>query len=182
MTSLYKWRYSDESDTTINHNLKVAMEQQNNIGWQPFLEGWTAVKWEFIQRDYYDFLGSRQTGKHWVIAIIKKLWIVSWDLWEHHNVIRHKQINTISEEMMQNLNRKVTNMFNKYYPILSSTAVKYLFAIPLRQLLKKDWLYKENWLKTLAPLVDKNGSVKRSRKMLSKMRKTMRLWLQPRRH
>jgi hypothetical protein len=73
-------------------------------------------------------------------------------------------------------------MFNKYYPILSSTADKYLFVIPLRQLLKQDWHYKESWLKTLAPLVDENGNVRRSRKMLSKMQKTMRRWLQPRRN
>jgi hypothetical protein len=76
MTWLHKWRYSDESGITIHHTLKVAMEQQNNIGWQSFLEGWTAMEWEFVQQDHYDFLGSRRTGKRWVIELIKKLWLV----------------------------------------------------------------------------------------------------------
>ena len=38
-----------------------------------------------------EWIGSRQTGRRWMIACIKKLWEVAWDLWDHRNRVVHDQ-------------------------------------------------------------------------------------------
>jgi hypothetical protein len=60
--SLHKWRYSDESVTPLHTTLQVVMDQQIDIGWQPFPEGWTTVEWRFVQQEYYVFTASQRTG------------------------------------------------------------------------------------------------------------------------
>jgi hypothetical protein len=121
------------------------------------------------------------TGKRWVIALIRKLWLVAWDLWEHRNGILHAQTSTISDKQTQTVNRKVSAWFSKYQPILAATRDKYLFDVPLQQLLQKDYHYKVEWLKNLDSIIQ-SRDVTISARALNKMRGLMRRWLRPRRH
>ncbi len=66
-----------------------AVHDQENLGWQNFLEGCMSGKWREIQQRYYTWLGSRKTGLWWAVALIQKLWDVSWDQWEHWNAVLH---------------------------------------------------------------------------------------------
>ena len=178
--SLNQWRYPSRSASPIPSSLKVSMDQQNDIGWQSFLEGWIAMDWECVQQEYYDFLKSRKTGKRWIIALIKKLWLVAWDLWEHRNNILHTQTNAISKEKLQTANRKLSKLFCKYQAVLSSTIDKYLFEVPLQQLLQKDLHYKEEWIKNLESAVQNKG-VQASKRAVHRMSLLMKRWLRPRR-
>ncbi len=157
------------------------MGQQNDIGWQTFIEGWTAMEWESAQQDYYNFIMSRRTGKHWMTALSRKLWLVAWDLWEHRNGILHAQTNTISDKKLQAVNRKVTVLFSKYQQILTATIEKYLFSVPLQQLLMKDFHYKEEWINILESVLQ-SKEVQISEGAMNRMRGVMRRWLRPRRH
>ena len=38
-----------------------------------------------VQDVYFKWLGMKRTGMRWVVALIKKLWDVSWDQWENRN-------------------------------------------------------------------------------------------------
>jgi hypothetical protein len=58
---------------------------QDSVGWQAFLEGGVLLSWAAKQQDYYDWLKKKNTGKRWVTTLIKKLWEISWGLWEHRN-------------------------------------------------------------------------------------------------
>jgi hypothetical protein len=48
--------------------------QQNLIGARGVMDGWLSRSWEDLQQEYYTNCCSRCTGKHWLIAVIKKLW------------------------------------------------------------------------------------------------------------
>jgi hypothetical protein len=48
-----------------------------------FLEGGLAVDWQFAQQRYFKPLRSMKSGRRWVSALIRKLWTVAWDQWEH---------------------------------------------------------------------------------------------------
>lgn len=63
LKSLHKWRTDDVDSLPIHESIRVAMDQQNDIGWQALLEGWAAMEWEFVQQDYYSLIASRRTGK-----------------------------------------------------------------------------------------------------------------------
>jgi hypothetical protein len=72
-------------------------------------------------------------------------------------------------------------LFHKYQAILSSTIDKYLFEVPLQQLLQKDINYKEEWIKTLESAIQNKG-VKASKRAFHRMRMLMKQWLRPRRN
>ena len=52
--------------------------------------GCLTIEWARAQEDYYRWLGIRRTGERWVSEVIKKLWNISWDLWQDRNDILHK--------------------------------------------------------------------------------------------
>ena len=68
------------------------MQNQEAIGWQAFFEGYLACDWAATQQTYYDWVGSRRTGRRWATEIIKKLWNIAWDLWEHRNGYVHSAL------------------------------------------------------------------------------------------
>jgi hypothetical protein len=47
------------------------------------------VKWGETQQRHYDRIGSKRTGKRWATAILHKLAMIQWDLWEFRNGILH---------------------------------------------------------------------------------------------
>ena len=56
---------------------------QDLVGWRAFLEGCVLQAWAAKQQDYYDWLERKNTGRRWVETLIKRLWQISWDVWEH---------------------------------------------------------------------------------------------------
>lgn len=64
--------------------------KQNQIGWKNFMFGFMAKEWSQAQQSYYESIASRRTGKRWVSALIRKLWDIAWDLWDHRNTQIHR--------------------------------------------------------------------------------------------
>jgi hypothetical protein len=58
---------------------------QDLLGWRTFLEGGILQSWAAHQQAYYVWLQRRNTGKRWVTTLIKKLWQISWNMWEQRN-------------------------------------------------------------------------------------------------
>ena len=56
---------------------------QDLVGWRAFLEGCVLQAWAAKQQEYYDWLEKKNTGRRWVETLIKRLWQISWDMWEH---------------------------------------------------------------------------------------------------
>jgi hypothetical protein len=61
------------------------VQAQDLIGWRAFLEGAVLKAWAAKQQDYYDWIQRRNTRKRWITTLIKKLWEISWNMWEHRN-------------------------------------------------------------------------------------------------
>jgi hypothetical protein len=59
--------------------LRSAVQMQDALGWQPFLEGNLANDWQFAQQTYFKSLLSKKSRRRWVSALIRKLWTVAWD-------------------------------------------------------------------------------------------------------
>lgn len=92
-SGLQSWRNTNATPTlpagTTFPGLAQAFDNQNKIGWQALLQGCPAVGWAEVQQAYLDWCGSRRTGKRWLSALIRKLWDIAWDQWEHRNGILH---------------------------------------------------------------------------------------------
>jgi hypothetical protein len=79
-----------------------------------FSKGCPSVWWKDVQHQYYEWLQRRNTGKAWLQALIKKVWEVSWDMWEDHR--KEVRTTTITPAMMretENLNEQIIEEFEE---------------------------------------------------------------------
>ena len=91
IANLRMWRADEPLPTEMDPNVhEVCQRAQTMIGWRSFLQGKLSLEWADQQTQYYRLLGLRRTGKRWVVALIRKLWEVSWTMWDHRNKILHQ--------------------------------------------------------------------------------------------
>ena len=69
--------------------IKKLLEAQEKIGWRLFFDGCLALEWAQVQQKYYDWIGSRKSGRKWVRGLIRQLWEVAFSAWEHRNSVLH---------------------------------------------------------------------------------------------
>jgi hypothetical protein len=89
---LISWQEDGAEPTLIGQQffgLPEAIANQNEIGWQAMIDGSPAQGWRAAQQQYYVYIKSKKTGLRWLSALIRKMWQVSWDMWEHRNGILH---------------------------------------------------------------------------------------------
>jgi hypothetical protein len=65
--------------------LNALIAEQDSVGWRNSMEGAILQAWAAKQQAYYDWLNRRNTGKRWITNLIKKLWEISWNMWEQRN-------------------------------------------------------------------------------------------------
>jgi hypothetical protein len=143
---LNSWRLDLDSSYVPPFFLREAIDQQKSMGWNLMLEGWMAAEWELVQQAYYTFLKSRRTGKRWLISIIKKLWQVAWDLWDHRNKVLHESENSVMQSHQRRLDHLVTDTYQRLSTYVIARSDQYLTRLPLPQLLVKECEYKKAWL------------------------------------
>jgi hypothetical protein len=61
------------------------LQTQDLLGWRAFLEGCVLKEWAAKQQEYYTWLEKKNTGRRWITTLIKKMWEISWDMWEQRN-------------------------------------------------------------------------------------------------
>jgi hypothetical protein len=92
ISHLTAWQIDSVDPITLSQtflNVTEAVHNQNAMGWQAFMEGSPAQGWRECQQRYYVFTRSKKTGLRWLSALVRKIWQVSWDMWEHRNGILH---------------------------------------------------------------------------------------------
>jgi hypothetical protein len=75
--------------------------------------------------------------------LICKLWLIAWDLWEHRNGVLHETKNHQLYTEMVALDRQVRKLYSEGLLLLSHYLDCYLFLMPLEDLLRKQFSYKQ---------------------------------------
>jgi hypothetical protein len=132
------------SDT---HKCRLGIMHQANLGWDKLMLGMISRHWAASQDSYYKFIGKRNTGKKWATALIKKLWSVSWDMWDNRNQVlhfqnrlrgnkeKHNKLNQIIEDIYS------TNIFSFQHwarNLLCNKSLNDIQRLPLRE--KTKWV------------------------------------------
>ena len=144
-THLQGWRNGSGGVPVTYHllGLTTAAQNQTDIGWQCFLEGFVTSDWAATQQTYYTWIGSRRTGKRWAIALVKKLWDVAWDLWEHRNGHAHKA--SAENQRLQQLATAIRSEYAAGHAMLAPSD-RVLFNRPCDQLLDSTIETQQAWL------------------------------------
>jgi hypothetical protein len=74
---------------------------QDRLGWEAAFEGKWHVGWAEVQDTYFKFIGSQKSGKRWLVALIHKIWLTAWDLWEDRNGVNANRRETANHLTLQ---------------------------------------------------------------------------------
>ena len=176
------WQTGEDILYTPPSALEAAVQEQNQIGWNRFFEGWLSSQWVIAQQHYYSVTKSNKTGRRWVIAIIQNLWDTAWDLWEHRNEVLHEKENLVTRAMGLHLNRRVTRVFLDLCSRPLRANDSHLVRLPLSKLLERNVSYKTQWLRVAEPALreDRHQAWQhgtRTTRMVSGMQRCMLSWL-----
>ena len=70
--------------------IKLALQEQNNIGWTNFYKGRMSKKWEQVQQQHYKKTKPKKTDTHrWATSIILAMWQGLLLIWEDRNNDQH---------------------------------------------------------------------------------------------
>ena len=124
---------------------KTVFEAQQRIGWRQLMGGCLALDWAKAQDSYFKWLGMKRTGKRWVVSLIKKLWDISWDLWNDRNRVLHSTPMAGDLSGAASLDKAIGEEC-----LLGSTGLPALvrgqFPANVKKLLKAPLLQRKSWL------------------------------------
>jgi hypothetical protein len=120
---------------------------QDSIGWRAFLEGAVLIAWAEKQQEYLVWLKRRNTGKRWVTTLIKKLWEISWDLWEQQNGELTNPASPASLREHARLGALIALDFQDQTTL--ATRDRRWFRRPKQVLFTETSEYKEQWLESV---------------------------------
>jgi hypothetical protein len=176
--NLSNWPTGLHPHNPLDRKTFLAFDQQCDIGWNVMIEGWITFEWAATQEEYYKFLGSWRTGRRWVIALIKKLWQIAWDLWQHHNNVLHEQENDVAQKESEQLNRRIRTLFFRSLSILRRTPDGYLLKTSLSALVDKPLIYRQEWERKVKLALTFHKTKNRgNRRSIRGMRRLMRTWV-----
>ena len=125
----------------------ICLQEQNELGWFSFLQGRLSLHWRIRQEAYYKTMGFRRTGRRWVEALIRKLWEISWNMWDHRNKVLHDKDR--HKELGDNeLGQMVRAEYDKGGRDLAPR-MKYLLAAALEEVLEYSVSRKKRWLRSV---------------------------------
>jgi hypothetical protein len=150
MTRLQSWRNQDAVLPPPTYNwpgVNDLVKHQDLIGWKNFLEGCVLQAWAAKQQEYYDWLQRQNTGKRWITNLIKKLWEISWNMWEHRN---GELTNPASPASLREHARLDAKILHEYEDV-STLYIKdrRWFRRPKEILFTESLEYKTQWLESV---------------------------------
>jgi hypothetical protein len=74
---------------------------QHNIGWNGIMEGVMGKHWAEEQEWYRQQNPEVTSGHKWAQLVIRRLWKITWDLWQHRNEMDHKNDQQLELSQLQ---------------------------------------------------------------------------------
>jgi hypothetical protein len=81
----------------MEHDIQELQDAQDDIGSDKSMFENISVLWQEIQAQYFLEIGKQNSGLRWTSVLIQKIWQVTWDQWEHMNMILHNSENLVTQ-------------------------------------------------------------------------------------
>ena len=81
------------------------------LGWDNFVLGRWCPSWKKHQDAYYSSTGSLRTSLRWATAVIHKLLLTAWDLWDYRNGRLHGHAGPRELARHQSFNSDIASEF-----------------------------------------------------------------------
>jgi predicted RNA-binding Zn-ribbon protein involved in translation (DUF1610 family) len=123
--------------------LNKLAEQQSQCGWRNFFEGFWVKEWRVESQVQLSRIKSKRSSKRWTSVLIRKLWQVAWDLWEHRNGYLHANENSI---LTRQLDEEIAHQFGLGTRGLDNNT-KALFLKGAQDVQRKPVEIKQQWVR-----------------------------------
>ena len=107
--------------------------------------GCLSIEWARAQDIYFKWMGIRRTGKRWVISLIKRLWEISWDIWDDRNRVLHNTPLAADLSGAASLDKAIREEIQLGYEGLPAP-VRSQFPRDIEKLLKASLIQRKSWL------------------------------------
>jgi len=140
VAGLQAWRHN-----THKSNKDAASKKQARIGWNGLLDSWLSLEWRYQQEAYWAQWRRWKSSKCWTTELIKKLWNILWDLWDHRNEALHHSKNARDDILDSRVNDQITVLYQQGLQAIPRDSFTF-FKTPLKTLLTKTKQYKTRWV------------------------------------
>ena len=178
MAHLDAYREDDEVETDESWptDIAEASNRQIRIGPNAFMEGLLTKEWERVQREHLANTGSKKNPSRWMKELIKKLWDISWDMWDSRNSKVHSNTETQKEQIIAQLQLDITTKHhqgnnNRFMPWME----KEFFKQPLDNILQNTEYQQRTWLHLATRYIERD----RQRVARDRSVRIMREWILP---
>jgi len=161
LSSLQTWLLEEETDPLLITKLLTGLQewhrggtvmgtsslirQQSMIGWEAVMDGWLGLEWHSHQEAYWNLWKRWKSSRQWATELIKKLWNILWDMWDHRNDILHNTSQSWEDILDSAINDQVHQLFSQGLQAVPYDAFNF-FAQPVEELLSKPRQYKIQWV------------------------------------
>ena len=180
LDNLRRWRMGMTPRTTLDTTAAPCVLEQHEIGWELMLYGFVGVQWQQVQEEHYRQIRSQRSAKRWTRMLIRKLILVSWDMWRHRNGILHGTSSTKHRKLQEGLQEQAASQFaqglvgllQRDHHLLNRRPLSEVQALPVGRL--------ELWAESIELARTRFKEVQeRTRNTYSRERNFMRSWLSP---
>jgi hypothetical protein len=170
---LSRWRSGDTTAASTPRIpwLQELAKKQDQCGWRNFFEGFLLTDWYAIITLHLTRTRSRKSPRRWISALIRKMWLIAWDLWEHRNGYLHVKDSSI---LISQLDAQIAEQFETGVTSLDSDT-KSLFQQGLPFILTRPMDVKQQWLRRVRAA--RNNAALGHNKRFSSERQIMARWL-----
>lgn len=100
--NLQAWRLDTPTLPTPpdDESLRIAILQQEYIGWNGALNGFLAKGWRTYVKSMLERQGSMRSAKKWMTQLQRRLWEIPWEMWTNRNEILHNEGTTLHQQEM----------------------------------------------------------------------------------
>ena len=123
-------------------SLQTAVLAQEMIGWQAFMEGCLSISWRCHAST---FLPKKYSPRRWTSLLVKKLWLVAFDMWDHRCKLLHK--NDLSNKLqgLPEIDRRIRSLLRKDILALCPHERR-VFYIPEADIFASTPKFRREWL------------------------------------
>ena len=178
MAHLNAYREDEEvqRDDDWGDDIILISEAQSRIGPNAFAEGLLTPQWIRAQGKHLKDIESKKNPSRWMTELIRKLWNVSWDMWESRNGEVHKNKETRKTQIIAALDTDIRRRYsegqtNRFLPMME----RRFFSEDIEEILKHTEYQKRAWLLIAKRYIERD----RQRVARSRSIRIMREWLIP---
>ena len=140
---IFQWNLQDDIFSDCPQ-VNSAFRSQLNIGWYYFLCGLLSSELVDLQASHYLSINSKQSSRRWATNLIKKLWFLLHEIWNHRNNNPHQTNSIHRMTKLVLLKDSISTEYSIGLGHLPQNFSSY-FHLPLPLLLKRSTTYLKRW-------------------------------------